>query len=109
MLGETPGIDLYDRSWPVRTFHEQYPPVNMITTDVGSGSVINSMISGGCVIEGAKVEQSVLSSNVKIYNGAEVKSSVLMEGVTIGENAQIQNAIIDKEVNIPPDTRIGNN
>ncbi len=107
LVGPNSTFNLYEKSWPVRTFHEQYPPIKMVSTNNGSGSIIDSMISGGCIIEGGKVENSVLSSNVKILNGAEVKRSVLMEGVIVGENAKIQNAIIDKEVIIPANTKIG--
>ncbi len=107
MLGRKSVFNLYEKSWPVRTFHEQYPPIKMVSSENGPGSIIDSMIAGGCIIEGGTVESSILSSNVKIHNGAEVKRSVLMEGVTVGENAKIQNAIIDKEVIIPPNSRIG--
>lgn len=100
-------INLHDRSWPVRTYHEQYPPIRMITTKTGPGTVVDSMVAGGCVIEGGYVEKTILSSNVKIGDNARVKNSVIMESVTVGEGAQIQNAIIDKEVVIPPHSRIG--
>ncbi len=100
-------FDLFDRSWPVRTFHEQYPPIKMMSAKSGTGAIIDSMVSGGCLIQGAHVERSVLSPNVKIYDGASVKNSILMEGVSVGEGARIQNAIIDKEVNIPPHSEIG--
>ncbi len=107
MLGKNSIFNLYEKFWPVRTFHEQYPPIKMVSGDNGPGSIIDSMIAGGCIIEGGVVENSILSSNVKIQNGAEVKRSVLMEGVIVGENTKIQNAIIDKEVIIPPNTQIG--
>lgn len=100
-------INLHDRSWPVRTYHEQYPPIRMISTKTGPGTVVDSMVAGGCVIEGGYVEKTILSSNVKIGDNARVKNSVIMESVTVGEGAQIQNAIIDKEVVIPPHSRIG--
>jgi glucose-1-phosphate adenylyltransferase len=107
LLGDKPLFNLYEKSWPVRTFHEQYPPIKVVSTKNGNGSVVDSMISGGCVIEGAQIERSILSSNVIVRNQAEVKNSVIMEGVVIGEGAKIQNAIIDKEVNIQPHTKIG--
>ena len=107
LLSAQSQFNLHDRSWPVRTYHEQYPPIRMISTKSGPGAVVDSMVSGGCIIEGAHVERSVLSSNVKIGDNASVKNSVIMESVTVGEGAQIQNAIIDKEVVIPPHSRIG--
>lgn len=100
-------FDLFDRSWPVRTYHDQYPPIKMVSTPSGTGSLVNSMVAGGCVIEGGLVDHSILSSNVKIHDKAEIINSVIMEGVIVGEGAKIQNAIIDKEVNIPPGSSIG--
>jgi glucose-1-phosphate adenylyltransferase len=107
LLGPDSKFNLHDRSWPVRTYHEQYPPIRMISTKSGPGAIIDSMVSGGCVIEGGYVEHSILSSNVRIGDNTRVKNSVIMEGVTIGEGVQIQNAIIDKEVTVPPYSRIG--
>ncbi|MBF0478497.1 MAG: glucose-1-phosphate adenylyltransferase [Candidatus Omnitrophica bacterium] len=100
-------FNLYDKTWPVRTFHEQYPPVKMVRTESGSGTVINSMLSGGCIIEGGYVERSILSPNVKIGDGAEVRNSVIMEGVIVEKGAKIQNAILDKEVRVPAGSRVG--
>jgi glucose-1-phosphate adenylyltransferase len=106
LLSRDSAFNLYDKTWPVRTFHEQYPPIKMVSSH-GVGSIVDSMIAGGCVIDGGVVEHSILSSNVKIHPRAEVKNSVIMESVVIGENAKIQNAIIDKEVTIPANTKIG--
>ncbi|MCK5260186.1 MAG: glucose-1-phosphate adenylyltransferase [Candidatus Omnitrophica bacterium] len=107
LLDSEPEFNLFDRSWPMRTYHEQYPPIKMVSTPSGTGSLINSMVAGGCVIRGGLVEHSILSSNVKIHDKAQVKNSVLMEGVVVGKGAKIQNAIIDKEVIIPPGSNIG--
>ena len=107
LLSAQSQFNLHDRSWPVRTYHEQYPPIRMISTKSGHGAVVDSMVAGGCVIEGGYVEKTILSSNVKIGDNARVKNSVIMESVAIGEGAQIQNAIIDKEVVIPPYSKIG--
>ena len=111
LVKPNPEFNLYDREWPLRTFHEQYPPIKIINTQENEkntkGFVVDSIVSGGCVINAAEVSQSVLSSNVKIEPKAAVHASVLMESVIIGENAKIKNAIIDKEVTIPPNSKIG--
>ncbi len=107
LLNSQNEFNINDRTWPIRTYHEQYPPVRIITTRSGHGAIINSMVAGGCIIEGGYIEYSVVSSDVRVAEGARIKNSVIMEGVVIGEGAQIQNAIIDKEVTIPPYTKIG--
>jgi glucose-1-phosphate adenylyltransferase len=107
LLDRNSEFHLYNRAWPVRTYHEQYPPIKIINTRSGTGSLVNSMVAGGCVIEDGVVERSILSSNVKIHSKAQVKNSVIMEGVTIGAHSKIRNAIIDKEVIVPPKSSIG--
>ena len=107
LVKQIPQFNLYNKSWPVRTYHEQFPPVKIISTRSGKGSVVDSIVSGGCVVRNAKIERSVLSANVRVENGAEIKDSVIMEGARIGANAKIRNAIIDKQVTIPGNTKIG--
>ncbi len=111
LVKPNPPFNLYDRQWPVRTYHEQYPPIRVLSVLTGqamaSGAIVDSIISGGCEIRGGKVDRSVLSSAVKIEKEASINASILMEGVVVGEGAQIQNAIIDKQVVIPPQARIG--
>lgn len=107
LLKKNSEFDLYDKEWRVRTYHEQYPPIKMINTSSSPGSIVNSMISGGCIIEGGEVDNSILSPNVTIKEGAQIKNSIIMEGVEVGKNAKIKNAIIDKEVVIPAGASIG--
>jgi len=112
LVSSNPPIDLYDRQWPVRTFHEPFPPVRMKSVQESGGRIIepvikDSLVADGCIINGAKVTRSVLSSHINLDSHSEVVNSVLMEGVTVGENAKIQNAIIDKEVHIPANASIG--
>jgi len=106
-----PEFNLYEKEWPVRTYHEQYPPIKLLTTSMNGkksvASVVDSLISAGCVIKGGHVKRSVLSTNVKIFSQAEVSDSILMDSVIVGEQAKIKNAIIDKAVTIPPNAKIG--
>lgn len=106
-----PSFNLYDKSWPLRTHYSHYPPVLMKTVNDGKtsvpGTVVDSIISPGCVIEGGKVERSVLSSLVTVRRNSQVQDSIIMEGVTIGEGAKVKNAIIDKQVQVPAGEKIG--
>jgi glucose-1-phosphate adenylyltransferase len=71
------------------------------------GLALDSLISGGCVVSGGKVQRSILSPNVIINSHTEVYDSILMEGVNVGKYARIKKAIIDKDVAIPEGTVIG--
>lgn len=107
LLGANPKFNVYDKSWPLRSHQHHYPPLRAYTTGKYPGTIVNSLIASGCVIESAQVENSVVSNNVVVKDGASVKSSVIMDSVQIGKRAQIQNAIIDKGVEIPDGTSIG--
>ena len=108
-----PTFNLYDKVWPIRTFQEQFAPVKTVHSGEENakrvGLVLDSIISGGCVVSGGKVQRSILSPNVRINSFSEVYDSILMEGVNVGRNALIKRAIIDKEVNIPQGMVIGYN
>ncbi|MDP2906016.1 MAG: sugar phosphate nucleotidyltransferase, partial [Candidatus Omnitrophota bacterium] len=106
-----PVFNLYDKDWPIRTFQEQFPPAKtvfsgeQITGRVGL--MLDSIVSGGCIISGGKVQRSILSPNVRINSYSSVHDSILMEGVNVGRYAKIKKAIIDKDVIIPQGTVIG--
>ncbi len=106
-----PTFNLYDKEWPVRTFQEQFPPVKTVHSgDLVAGRVglaLDSLISGGCVVSGGRVQRSILSPNVRINSYCEVYDSILMEGVNVGRYAKVKKAIIDKDVNIPQGAVIG--
>ena len=108
-----PIFNLYDRGWPIRTYHEQLPPAKTVFSESFPGGrcgrVLNSLVSNGCIISGAHVERSVLSPDVRINNYSEICDSILMEGVNIGKNVKIRKAIIDKSVSIPDGKSIGYN
>ena len=59
--------------------------------------VKNSLISDGCVIEGA-VENSILFRGVKVEKGAVVKNSIIMQDNIIGANTSLDCVITDKNV-----------
>ncbi len=71
------------------------------------GEALNSAISPGVVVSGARVNGSVLSPNVRVHSYTTVDDSVILDGVEIGRNCQVRRAIIDKSVVLPPNTRIG--
>jgi len=106
-----PIFNLYDRDWPIRTFQEQFPPLKTIFSGeevTGRvGLVLDSIVSGGCIVSGGRVQRSVLSPNVRINSYCQIYDSILMEGVNVGRYAKIKRAIIDKDVNIPQGMVIG--
>ncbi len=108
----TPLFNFYDRDWPIRTYHEQWPPVKTVFADEATGrvgQVLDSLVSNGCIISGGYVERCVLSPDVRVNSFARVEDSILMEHVDVGRYAKVRRAIIDKDVKIPRYAQIGYN
>ncbi len=111
LVQESPEFNLYDKDWPIRTHQEQNPPAKTIfkktLPEERTDMILNSIVSGGCIISGAKVEGCILSPDVRVDTNSEIYDSIIMESVRIGENVKIRKAIIDKSVNIPDYMSIG--
>ncbi len=105
-----PELNLYARSWPIWTYQTQHPPAKFVFDDEGRrGEAIDSLVSGGCIIAGARVKRSVIFFATRIENRSIIKDSVILPKVTIGKNCRIQNTIIDKGAYIADGTVIGEN
>jgi glucose-1-phosphate adenylyltransferase len=106
-----PLFNLYDKNWPIRTYQGQYPPAKFVFAQEQKGGrmgvALDSTVSGGVIISGGRVQNSVLSHDVRINSYSEVHDSVIMERVDIGRHCRIKRAIIDKDVKIPSGTVIG--
>ncbi|HEC20461.1 MAG TPA: glucose-1-phosphate adenylyltransferase [Gammaproteobacteria bacterium] len=108
LIGVTPELNLYDEDWPIWTYQEQAPPAKFVFDDEDRrGMAVDSMVSGGCIISGARIRHSLLFSNVHVNSYSEIEDSVILPNVEIGENSRIRRAVLDKCCQIPPNTTIG--
>jgi glucose-1-phosphate adenylyltransferase len=108
LISVTPELNIYDKVWPIWTYQEQLPPAKFIFNDDDRrGMAIDSMVSGGCIISGAKVSRSLLFSNVNVHSYSEIEDSVILPDVEIGRHCKIRRAVIDKGCAVPPNTIIG--
>ena len=95
-------LDLYDPKWPIRSRGSVCPP----HFAGENASIVHSIVTEGCVIEG-KVENSVLSSSATVAPGASVLYSVLMPGAQVREGAVVEYAIIGENTVVGKDAHIG--
>ena len=78
LIHVNPELNIYDEQWPIWTYQRQYPPAKFVLDDDGRrGMAINSMVSGGCIISGAQVNQSLLFSNVRVDERSYVERAVI--------------------------------
>jgi len=103
-----PELNVYDEEWPIWTYQVQQPPAKFVLDEDGRrGMAINSLVSGGSIISGAVVRESLLFSNVRVDEGSSLYRAVVMPSVRIGKGCTIQNAIIDEHCDIPDGMQIG--
>jgi glucose-1-phosphate adenylyltransferase len=104
----TPDLNLYDEDWPIWTYQEQLPPAKFVfDDDARRGHAVDSLISGGCIVSGAKVRRSVLFSAVRVHSYATVEDSVILPNVDIGRNAVLKRVIVDRQCRIPEGLEAG--
>lgn len=104
----SPVFNLYDKSWPLQTWQQQYPPAKFVFADPERmGVAVDSVVSGGSIISGGRVAKSVLGLDVRVNSYADVEESIIFNHVNVGRHCRIRRAIIDRHVNLPEGTIIG--
>jgi glucose-1-phosphate adenylyltransferase len=110
LVSVTPVFNLYDKSWPMRTWQQQYPPPKFVFADPDRmGAALDSIVGGGSILSGGRVKSSVLGYDVRVNSYCEVEDSILFNHVNIGRHSRIRNAIIDRHVVLPEHTEVGYN
>ena len=108
LIGIRPELNIYDARWPILTWQKQAPPAKFVLDDNGRrGEAVNSMVAGGCIVSGARIRNSVLSSLVTVEEGSRVEESVLLTNVHVGRNTVIRRAVIETGCRIPDGMQIG--
>ncbi len=106
----TPELDVYDKTWPIWTYQEQLPPAKFMQDINGShGMTLNSLVSGGCIVCGSLVINSVLFSKVRVDSFCTIDSSVILPSVTIGRGSRLRRCVIDRGCEIPAGLIVGEN
>jgi glucose-1-phosphate adenylyltransferase len=108
LVEPAPELDLYDEQWPIRTYQPQLPSARFLLDEEDRcGVVVNSLVSGGCVISSARLSRSLLFSNVKTRPGSRIRDSVVLPEVEVGQDCRISRAVIDRGCCIPDGLVIG--
>lgn len=103
LLGEAPAMNLNDEDMKIYSRNEPLPP-----SYIGeNGSVINSVITAGCEIDGTVIN-SVISEDVHIGKGSVIRNSVIMRGTVIGEGVTIDYGMLDECVTVEDGVTVGN-
>ena len=104
----TPELDIYDNDWPIWTNQRQLPPAKFVQDAQGKhGLTINTMVSGGCIVSGSNVSNSVLFSSVRVHSFCQIDQAVLLPNTTIGRGCRISRVVVDRGCELPEGLVIG--
>jgi glucose-1-phosphate adenylyltransferase len=105
-----PSLNLYNRSWPIRTVSYSDPPAKFVFDEDGRrGMALNSIVAEGTIVTGSLVRNSIIGRNVFIHSYSTIEDAIIMNRVEIGRGCRLRRVILDKNVYIPPGTEIGYN
>jgi len=108
LASTTPELNMYDSDWPIWTYQEQLPPAKFVHDEDGRrGEAINSLVSGGCIVSGSAVRNSVLFSNVLVRSYSEINEAVVLPDVQIGRGCRLSKVVMDRRCKIPEGLVIG--
>ena len=102
LIGDEPILNMSDRNFRIFSRNVARPPQY-----IGENACIdNSLVSEGCRIDGTVIN-SILSGGVVIESGALVKDAVIMEDVTVKSGAKVYSAIVDSDTIIESGAVVG--
>lgn len=108
LISPLPSLNLYDHNWPIWTYQKQSPPAKFVfNDDKRRGYAVDSMVSGGCIVSGSKIDHSLLFTDVRVHPYCSIVDSVILPKVEIGRHCIIKGAVIDSHCKIPPGMEIG--
>jgi glucose-1-phosphate adenylyltransferase len=103
-----PALDMYDSTWPILTYQEQLPPAKFVFNQDGRrGMALDSLVSGGCIISGSVIENSLLFSKCRINSYCKLQQAVLLPEVEVGRHSRLTRVVIDHGCRIPERMVIG--
>jgi glucose-1-phosphate adenylyltransferase len=103
-----PELNLYDDQWPILSQQPQLPPAKFVFDDeTRRGVALDSVVSSGCIVSGATVRRSVLSSKVRVGDGSLIEDSLLLPDVVVGRRVTLRRAIVDKHCVLPDGFKAG--
>jgi glucose-1-phosphate adenylyltransferase len=103
-----PPLDIYDTSWPIWTYAQLVPPAKFVHDEDGRrGMAVQSLVSGGCIVSGTDVHNSLLFTGCMTHSWAVLDHVVALPDVHVGERASLRNCVIDRGVRIPQGLVVG--
>jgi len=103
-----PDLNLYDGDWPIFTHQEQLPGAKFVHSGPHrNGVALSSVVSGGCIVSGATVYQSLLFSNVRVHSHAHLHEAVVLPNVDVSQHSRLRRVVVARGCRIPRGLVVG--
>ena len=103
-----PQLDLYEQEWPLWTYSEITPPAKFVhDIDGRRGLAVASLVSGNCIVSGASINKSLLSTGTRAHSFSMLDEAVVLPNCHIGRGARLRKVVIDAGVKIPDGLVVG--
>jgi glucose-1-phosphate adenylyltransferase len=110
LTSNMPQLNIYDEAWPIWTYQEQQPPAKFVPDHNGMhGIAANTLVSGGCIINGSQLSNTILFSRVRINSFCNIDHAVILPECGIGSHCRLRNVVIDRGCVIRDGLVIGEN
>jgi glucose-1-phosphate adenylyltransferase len=87
---------------------EQLPPAKLVHSQVEpSSSLHESLVGAGCLVEGSRLQGSLLSNRVHVRTGSQLEDSVVLPDVEIGPGCRFRRALLARGCRIPSGMVVG--
>ncbi len=104
----TPALDLFDTDWPIWTYSELVAPAKFVHDEpTRCGHAISSLVSGGCIVSGTELRQSLLFTGVRTSSYSHIEEAVILPHARIGRHVKLNKVVIDRGVIIPDGLVVG--
>ena len=103
-----PDLDIYDKNWPIWSYNEMTPPAKFVHDEDGRrGQAISSLVSGGCVVSGARCAAYAALDWRRVNSFGSIENAVILPHVNVGRSSRLTNVVIDAGVKIPEGLVVG--
>ncbi len=99
---------MWDKEWPIWTYSENTPPAKFIHDRPDRrGSAVSSMVSGGCIISGTEIRESLLFTHVMTNSYSSLERAVVLPKAYISRHCRLKNVVVDRGVHVPEGLVVG--
>ncbi len=103
-----PSVNLYNRSWRIRTAQRDYPPARFVRHPGREApNVEDALVCEGTIVQSAAIVESLLGYDCFVRAGARVEGSLLLSGCDVGQDAVLRGVLLDKNCRIDAGAMIG--